>query len=60
VQKHLLPKWRWMVRVRPFALHWLEEHAMAVERKRIAKADAGEVGDDALFASRKRDRELDC
>ena len=49
-----------MMRVRPFALHWLEEHAMAVECKRIAKADAGEVGDDALFASRKRDRELDC
>ena len=27
VREHLLPRWRWMVKVRPYALHWLEEHA---------------------------------
>ena len=29
LHEHLMPKWRWMVKVRPYALHWLEEHAKA-------------------------------
>ena len=37
------PNVRWMIQVRPYAWHWLEAHAMAVERRRIAKADAGEL-----------------
>ena len=46
VRAHLLPKWRWMVRVRPYALHWLEEHmrngcaqgGSLAARDRLAKA----------------------
>ena len=45
VQKILYPKWRWLVRVRPYALHWLEEHA----KTQCAAGGAARKRDRAAF-----------
>lgn len=41
IARSRLRKWARSVKARPYALHWLEEHARAVEKRRLAKvADA--------------------
>ena len=45
VRRLLLPRWRWMVKVRPYALHWLEEH----EKAQCAPDGAGKKRDRDAF-----------
>ena len=39
IARSRLRKWARSVKARPYALHWLEEHAKRVEEKRIAEVD---------------------
>jgi len=38
------------VKVRPYVVHWMEEGAMAAERRRIEASEQGRLEADALFA----------
>ena len=39
-----------VVKVRPYVVHWMEEGAMAAERRRIEASEQGRLEADALFA----------
>ena len=39
----------WAVKVRPYILHWKEEHTKAVECRRIEASKQGRLDADALF-----------
>ena len=51
-------KWRlvrWFVKIRPYALHWMEEYAKSTEKRRIKRAREGDV-DDPLAESSDSDQ----
>lgn len=55
---HRERKWRlvrWFVKIRPYALHWMEEYAKSTEKRRIKRAREGDV-DDPLAESSDSDQ----